>query len=64
MIEQRCRTLCLGWQINHVNCENEQQIRGSIVVSISARHPEDPGSIPGRGDLELRGLQCILNPGN
>ena len=25
------------------------QIRGSIVVSISARHAEDPGSIPGRG---------------
>ena len=26
-------------------------IRGSIVVSISACHAEDPGSIPGRGDL-------------
>ena len=25
------------------------QIRGSIVVSISACHAEDPGSIPGRG---------------
>ena len=25
--------------------------RGSIVVSISACHAEDPGSIPGRGDL-------------
>ena len=25
------------------------QIRGRIVVSISARHAEDPGSIPGRG---------------
>ena len=25
--------------------------RGSIVVSISARHAEDPGSIPGRGIL-------------
>ena len=24
-------------------------LRGSIVVSISARHAEDPGSIPGRG---------------
>ena len=24
-------------------------IRGRIVVSISARHAEDPGSIPGRG---------------
>ena len=27
------------------------QFRGSIVVSISARHAEDPGSIPGRGDF-------------
>ena len=27
----------------------DQQIRGSIVVSISACHAEDPGSIPGRG---------------
>ena len=26
------------------------QIRGSIVVSISACHADDPGSIPGRGD--------------
>ena len=43
---------------------NRTTFRGSIVVSISARHAEDPGSIPGRGDLELRGLQCILNPGN
>jgi hypothetical protein len=25
------------------------EVRGSIVVSISARHAEDPGSIPGRG---------------
>ena len=25
------------------------QIRGSIVVSISGCHVEDPGSIPGRG---------------
>ncbi len=29
----------------------ERQIRDSIVVSISARHAEDPGSIPGRGVL-------------
>ena len=28
-------------------------VRGSIVVSISACHAEDPGSIPGRGDLLL-----------
>ena len=31
----------------------EKQIRGSIVVSISACHAEDPGSIPGRGVVEL-----------
>ena len=30
-------------------------IRGSIVVSISACHAEDPGSIPGRGVC----LACI-----
>ena len=29
------------------------QIRGSIVVSISACHAEDPGSIPGRGVLKF-----------
>ena len=27
----------------------QNHVRGSIVVSISARHAEDPGSIPGRG---------------
>ena len=31
-----------------------RQIRGSIVVSISACHAEDPGSIPGRGVLLSR----------
>jgi hypothetical protein len=31
------------------------QIRDSIVVSISACHADDPGSIPGRGVL------CMLN---
>ena len=30
-------------------CARTFQIRDSIVVSISARHAEDPGSIPGRG---------------
>ena len=30
--------------------DGNTQIRGSIVVSISACHAEDPGSIPGRGD--------------
>ena len=29
------------------------QIRGSIVVSISACHADDPGSIPGRGVFEV-----------
>ena len=28
---------------------SSQQVRGSIVVSIPARHAGDPGSIPGRG---------------
>ena len=28
---------------------DQSQVRGSIVVSISACHAEDPGSIPGRG---------------
>ena len=30
------------------------QIRGSIVVSISACHADDPGSIPGRGVFAIR----------
>ena len=32
----------------------EVNIRGSIVVSISACHAEDPGSIPGRGVLLVK----------
>ena len=32
---------------------HEFQIRGSIVVSISACHAEDPGSIPGRGVFKV-----------
>ena len=35
------------------------QIRCSIVVSISACHAEDPGSIPGGGVLSGRGLLCL-----
>ena len=31
-------------------------IRGSIVVSISACHAEDPGSIPGRGGVNTAPL--------
>ena len=42
---------------------NRTTFRGSIVVSISARHAEDPGSIPGRGVLccavaLVLGLRC------
>ena len=33
------------------SCHHHFRIRGSIVVSISACHAEDPGSIPGRGVL-------------
>ena len=36
--------------------------RGSIVASISACHADDPGSIPGRGDVHgrtcKRAMQC------
>ena len=31
------------------SCSSTIQVRGSIVVSISACHAEDPGSIPGHG---------------
>ena len=34
------------------------QIRGSIVVSISACHAEDPGSIPGRGVFHAGHVAC------
>ena len=37
-------------------CARTFQIRDSIVVSISACHAEDPGSIPGRGVLSI----CFL----
>jgi hypothetical protein len=37
-----------------------QQIRGSIVVSISACHAEDPGSIPGRGVFPQRSWTLIM----
>ena len=52
--EQRCA--CPGrarpWLGSHRGTKQKmafKQIRGSIVASISARHAEDPGSIPGRG---------------
>ena len=38
-------------QLYNINVTFKRQIRGSIVVSISACHAEDPGSIPGRGVL-------------
>ena len=34
----------------------ELKIRGSVVVSISACHAEDPGSIPGRGECTISGF--------
>ena len=50
----RCRPCALRFSrslgaLNRHSCH----IRGSIVVSISACHAEDPGSIPGRGVLPL-----------
>lgn len=39
----------------HVQFKNYDIIRGSIVVSISACHAEDPGSIPGRGVIHSSG---------
>ena len=46
------------WQANH--------IRGSIMVSISACHADDPGWIPGRGDVHggtcKRVMQCGAAP--
>ena len=39
-----------------INCKELFRIRGSIVVSISACHAEDPGSIPGGGVFQLFGV--------
>ena len=36
------------------------QIRGSIVVSISACHADDPGSIPGRGVFQVNACAAIM----
>ena len=41
--------LCKLAHVDDHTCWGHGQIRGSIVVSISACHAEDPGSIPGRG---------------
>ena len=38
-----------GFLGSNATNDNIDQVRGSIVVSISACHAEDPGSIPGRG---------------
>ena len=38
------------------------KLRGSIAVSISACHAEDPGSIPGRGDF-LQHVFSFTRPG-
>ena len=37
------------------------QIRGSIVVNISACHAEDPGSIRGRGELDVFQIDCAMH---
>ena len=49
-----CALCVIGWSVlfwMHVCCSRVCTFRGSIVVSISACHAEDPGSIPGRGVL-------------
>ena len=46
-------------QLYNINVTFKRQIRGSIVVSISACHAEDPGSIPGR-----RGPRALRWPGS
>ena len=43
--------------MNSLTCK-ARQVLGSIVVSISACHAEDPGSIPGRGVLFLNFLSA------
>ena len=50
-----------------INYKELFRIRGSIVVSISACHAEDPGSIPGRGaactDRAHHNGQLLMQPG-
>ena len=45
---QAVEVTCAASEINDL-AMSISQIRGSIVVDISACHAEDPGSIPGRG---------------
>ena len=51
--EHECSNV-LGIQPIIYGCE----LRGSTVVSISACHTEDPGSIPGRGESSKSGLHA------
>ena len=44
-------TLFPVWNDNRAQLVASTEFLGSIVVSISACHAEDPGSIPGRGAL-------------
>ena len=57
-----CMCLCVCVSLC-VCCCSISTIRGSIMVSVPARHAEDPGSIPGRGVLccavaLVFGLRC------
>ena len=61
-IRGRLHFVLLLYKIWNLACK----IRGSIVVSISACHAEDPGSIPGRGALltqRLRNRNANSAPG-
>ena len=57
MVENRCK------QHNTI-FSKACQIRGSIVASVSARHADDPGSIPGRGEeqaiVHMRGTAAPM----
>ena len=60
--EQEARAAKVFHNQHVVAWVDDKQIRGSIVVSISACHAEDPGSIPGRGMfayLVCAGLTCV-----
>ena len=43
---------------NEFKLKPREQVRDSIVVSISACHAEDPGSIPGRGVCSCERSLC------
>ena len=44
-------------------CTSFFAIRGNIMVSISALHADDPGSIPGRGIFSLQALVASVPAG-